>query len=177
MIVCLGWGSLIWDPRKLPVEGEWQEDGPPLPIEFVRQSNNGRLTLVVDPESRPVPVLWAKLAVTDLSNAAEQLRVREGPTSITNIGCWPNGVSFDFANDIGTWAQSKGIAGVVWTALGPQFSGDRGRRPKQDEAIEYLRGLTGDTLALAREYVEKAPKQIDTDYRRAFAAALDWASS
>lgn len=33
-IVFLGWGSLIWDPRELPVIGDWQSGGPVLPIEF-----------------------------------------------------------------------------------------------------------------------------------------------
>jgi len=28
MIVCLGWGSLIWDHRDLPIGGGWRNDGP-----------------------------------------------------------------------------------------------------------------------------------------------------
>jgi hypothetical protein len=43
-IACVGWGSLVWDPRDLPVKGAWRPDGPRLPIEFARQSDNGRLT-------------------------------------------------------------------------------------------------------------------------------------
>lgn len=146
-----------------------------LPVKFVRQSDDGRLTLVVDPKSKPVSVLWAELDVSDLSEAVEKLRVREGATNIRNIGGWPNGGALDYADDIGAWAQRKGISGVVWTALGPKFSGKL-LRPTKDEAIGYLRQLTGDTLDLAREYVENAPKQIDTDYRRAFANAFGWVS-
>ncbi|HOW68396.1 MAG TPA: hypothetical protein P5055_13320 [Candidatus Paceibacterota bacterium] len=47
-IAILGWGSLIWNPRDLPITGDWQGDGPVLPIEFTRISDNGRLTLVID---------------------------------------------------------------------------------------------------------------------------------
>jgi hypothetical protein len=40
--VCLGWGSLIWDPRELPIAVEWQTNGPLLAVEFARQSKKGR---------------------------------------------------------------------------------------------------------------------------------------
>lgn len=171
MIVCLGWGSLIWEPQQLPIEGDWQTDGPALPIEFVRQSNNGRLTLVIDPLSQRMPVLWAELKVCDLSEAVEQLSIREGTTS-KKIGRWPDSNGYEYGNEIGDWALSNGINGVVWTALGPKFNSENGRRPSQVEAVQYLRDLTGIALSLAREYVAKAPPQIDTDYRRAFRNAL-----
>ena len=48
MIVCLGWGSLIWRPGDLPVV-DWRDDGPAVSVEFVRESQDRRLTLVLDP--------------------------------------------------------------------------------------------------------------------------------
>jgi hypothetical protein len=47
-IVILGWGSLIWDPRDLPHQEPWLDDGPKLPLEFSRISKDRRLTLVID---------------------------------------------------------------------------------------------------------------------------------
>ena len=46
IIACFGWGSLVWNPADLPMVGDWQSDGPALPVEFTRKSNNGRVTLV-----------------------------------------------------------------------------------------------------------------------------------
>lgn len=40
-ISILGWGSLIWDWRHLPITGDWQRGGPVLPIEFSRISRSG----------------------------------------------------------------------------------------------------------------------------------------
>jgi 1-acyl-sn-glycerol-3-phosphate acyltransferase len=48
-IAVLGWGSLIWSPGNLKIDREWHEDGPFLPIEFARVSQDGRLTLVLFP--------------------------------------------------------------------------------------------------------------------------------
>ena len=81
MIACLGWGSLIWDSRELPVLGEWFSDGPLVPIEFTRKSANGRITLVIDDDAQPVRVLWAQLSLTDLDAARTALKEREGITA------------------------------------------------------------------------------------------------
>ena len=57
-IFFLGWGSLIWFPDNLSKKGEWYRDGPCLPVEFARISNNGRLTLVLYLYADRVRVLW-----------------------------------------------------------------------------------------------------------------------
>lgn len=85
-IVCLGWGSLIWRPETLPIRSGWSEDGPCLPVEFARQSRDGRITLVIVPGVRSVRSLWARMSVDRLEVAKEALRVREGNTAMRNIG-------------------------------------------------------------------------------------------
>ena len=69
MIVCLGWGSLIWCPDSLPTIGDWHADGPDLPVEFARQSKDGRITLVIEPGAKRVPVLWTRLTVGSIDAA------------------------------------------------------------------------------------------------------------
>src|SRR5713101_3124324 len=76
----LGWGSLIWDPRKLRLKNTgWQLADIRLPIEFSRISADGRLTLVIDEENgTSVPVAFAESSMRRLGNAVRNLRDREG---------------------------------------------------------------------------------------------------
>ena len=45
-IAFIGWGSLIKEPRELPIAGEWQSDGPKLWLEFSRISHKGKRAAV-----------------------------------------------------------------------------------------------------------------------------------
>ena len=72
-IACLGWGSLIWRPESLLIQRQWFQDGPFLPIDFLRQSKDGRLTLVINETSKSVRTLWALMDTDDLNKAKTSL--------------------------------------------------------------------------------------------------------
>ncbi len=174
-IACLGWGSLIWNPDDLPIDGQWQKDGPELPLEFTRQSNNGRLTLVIDDDAKPLTTLWASMKSKILSEAAEALRLREGRPNPKFIGRWPSSdQTFPHQQIIADWAKQRDIEGVVWTALPPKFSGISDRKPSVDEAVAYLNTLSGDRRKEAERYIRCAPQQVRTAYRERFESELGW---
>ena len=169
-IACLGWGSLIWSPRTLPVRGIWQTDGPALPVEFSRQANDGRITLAITPGAKPIPVLWAELEVDRIDAAVYELGRREGiPSDDTeaHVGLWhPKGTPRHYQADvIGTWGKAKGFEAVVWTALPTGFKHARGTIPTIEEVLAYLCDLTGETRTRAQEYIRRAPEQTRTAYR------------
>jgi hypothetical protein len=94
VIACLGWGSLIWDPGDLPVQRQWFTDGPFLQVEFLRQSKDGLLTLVLDHSASVVRSLWAVMDAGTVDEAKEALRKREDipePNARKHIKAWARG--------------------------------------------------------------------------------------
>lgn len=178
MIVFLGWGSLVWDPRVLPIHPQWYTDGPFVRAEFLRQSNDGRLTLVLAQDAEPIRSLWATFTGSSLAQAREALRAREGiprKNLETCIGSWSRGdANPAFVLELGQWATAQGIESVVWTALPPKFEGTDNTGPTIDQAVSYLAGLTGQARDLAEQYIRCTPDQVDTAYRRRIEATLGW---
>lgn len=181
VIACLGWGSLVWDPRALPIQRRWFTDGPFAQVEFLRQSADQRITVVLDTSASRVRSLWAVMDAMAVDEAKEALRSREGiPNSnaASDIGAWSVGDAAPLLIvDLPQWATSRGVDSVVWTALPCKFNGENGRRPTVEEVLAHLSGLTGRLRDEAERYVRFAPKQIDTPYRRRIEAVLHWAVS
>ncbi|MFZ7137859.1 MAG: hypothetical protein ACOWW1_05525 [archaeon] len=174
-IAVLGWGSLFWDPRMLKMSGEWKNDGPCLPIEFARVSSFNRLTLVIHPGVPCVKTLWINSACEDLRDAIQNLADRED-TFASNIGfiSIPDNESRcnvvkGILPIIESWATTKKIDALIWTDLASN-------RPKFtfEDVLDHLRGLKGEELKKAEEYVRKAPEQIRTERRSLIEQEFGW---
>lgn len=171
-VACLGWGSLVWDPRELPLAGEWSKDGPELPLEFARESADGRMTLVVLDDGPTFPTLWAPLDVPDVDRAMQALQRREGVPWYGSIGRWPRRSTIHRHADVAeAWAKARGFSGVVWTDLKPGMKEDRDRGrydvPSLDRIAAHLAQLRTEALEAAARYIRSAPLQIATPYRPA----------
>ena len=142
---------MIWRCRshsgKLKLSSGWHRDGPHLPVEYARISENGRLTLVVVPGIEPQKTLWAYSGCEDLGDAKENLRRREGKrVEPKYIGVWENGVNPEndsITQTIAKWAHAKGLLGVVWTALPPKDKSGQKKLMTAEEAQGYLSSLKG----------------------------------
>ncbi|MCO4794301.1 MAG: hypothetical protein KC493_11340 [Bacteriovoracaceae bacterium] len=179
-IACLGWGSLVWDPRELPFRGKWHIDGPSLPIEFARESMDGRITLVITEHSVTSNSLWSIMNVSSINDAKIALADREGisPKFINNsIGYWDknsnscHGLS---SEEIKKWAENKNLDGVVWTNLKYGFRSSRGRMPEYIDVLEHLKALSGKSYSVAEEYVRNTPSQVKTEFRAKLEKDLGW---
>jgi len=176
-IACLGWGSLVWDPRDLPVRRPWFVDGPLLPIEFARGSDDKRITLVITPKTALVRSLWALCSIDDLNQARILLAERESPKAkdIKQVtGAW-NGEKTSEPNcaRIADWARQRGIEAVLWTNLRPKV-GKVERIPSLQEVLQHLKMLPYEQQRHAERYIRMAPRQIDTEYRRAIEREFGW---
>jgi hypothetical protein len=179
-IACLGWGSLIWDPRTLPIRGKWFDDGPLLPVEFSRESSDGRITLVICDVDYHVRTYWALLDVMGLNTAKSELAARESIEDKyieTSIGYWDkdSGKSHGEARTkIEAWALTMNIDAVVWTNLKAGFKSSRDTMPSSDDVLDHLRNLPYAKRRVAEEYIRRAPAQIDTKYRRLIEREFGW---
>lgn len=194
-IGCIGWGSLLWDPRSLPMAGPFRDDGPRLPIEFSRVSKDGRVTLVIDPSAETMATWWCPLSVDTIEAAIEGLGRRERipPSRWADWIGWqaradgalagPSGSrAGGFAEDAtrsvcSDWLVATDVDAVVWTALPARTPDERLAWPTTDALVDHLRGLEGEARTRAEEYIRRAPRTVASARRRRFEAELGWRPS
>ena len=200
-IACLAWGSLVWDPRTLPLAGPFRLDGPPLPVEFSRVSLDGRVTLVLDRTAPASPTYCGPLAVADLDEAVEALAERErivpaerarfvgalvrgGARQTASAGIDASDASEgsagrgetdpELVSAIAGWLEPRPLDAVLWTALPSRGPAGEAMRPGFDRLLAHLETLEGEARMRAEEYVRRAPRPVRTPYRARFEAHLGW---
>ena len=203
-IAIIGWGSLIWEPRNLSIRTRWRSDGPKLPIEYARISDEGRgrLTLVIHPGTSEAPVAehetyWALSGKNNLDAAIENLREREGTPNPHNIHCilaggqvYNGDPPMFVQKEIASWlSRHSGVEACIWTGLESNWKEVRDQEFHIADALRYAvelekavthakdaaaRDRANKKLREAREYVGKTPSRIQTGLRRKLSALLDW---
>lgn len=186
-IAILGWGSLIKEPGGLPIQGEWQPDGPNLWIEFSRISRTGKragcLTLVIDEKCESeVTTLHVLSKRSELPQAIADLQERERTSSQDDIGFCevatrrfaPSAMNRHpkSCERIHAWAKEKKFDAVIWTALPRRFKDVLNIPFTPAAALNYLNGLPSLTKEKALEYIHDAPKQTMTQFRRLLLAQV-----
>jgi len=174
-IAFIGWGSLIWNPGGLRIKSKWFNDGPYLPVEFTRISNDNRVTLIIDEEATPIQTLWALANTQIIEDAKESLRDREGVNNVRLISSI--GINDEPKNKtekvIQKWLTDQALDYAVWTGL--SFSKKTGnRRPSIGEIINHLQNITPSEKLAAENYVRKAPTQVQTNFRKAIEIEFGW---
>lgn len=178
-IAVIAWGSLLWKPGPLQLASGWHPDGPSLPLEFARVSEDTpELALALVPGARLCHTYWAWLDTTDVGAARAMLRAREKitPARPDWVGTVSSAVPPGDATAavIDTWRRARGIDAVVWTALPARFQQRDGHAPSAQEVLHWLASRTGEERAAAEHYIRRTPAHIDTRYRRLIEARLGW---
>lgn len=179
-IAIIAWGSLIWDPRSLPYDGDWQPNGPRFSVEFSRVSRDCRLTLVVDGRhGADAPTRFVTSTRRALHDAMADLRDREG-TIWSRIGYVNRKDGSDSADAFAQpgdtfqrvfdWSEERGFDAAIWTALPPSFEKETGEQFSLEAATKYLQRLPKIARKCAVTYIEKAPPEVETPLRNYFAA-------
>jgi hypothetical protein len=137
------------------------------------------LTLVLVPKDFPlVRSLWKPMSVLNVTEARKALGQRECSQHSHPKSCvdyWPRGSKNKFvARQVGTWAKVMSLDAVLWTNLAPKFNDRERTTPTEEEVVTYLRALQGEKREKAEEYIRKAPRQIDTKYRRRVEKEFGW---
>lgn len=177
-IAIIGFGSLIWDMDNLAphVDGDWfRGNGPQMPVEFSRISPKRAhaLVLVVD-ETLDHQCETSVIASnrSSLELAIEDLARRER--------CHPEQIGVAVRGETGgrtdEWLKSSFFDACIWTALPANFAEETGKPYTHENGLSYLQSLEQASLAEGWRYIEYAPRETDTPFRRFLAGQKFWAS-
>jgi hypothetical protein len=171
-VAVIGWGSLIWDPRELAKRSRWHRSGPRLPIEFARVSKDRRLTLVLHAPSKPQQAYWACSTLASVQATRSNLAARE-KAPIEWIHTATRGEPSDPASSVEVavcaWLRAQpDLDAAVWTGLPATLDGP----DLVAQSVAHVASLRAvpNVYARAREYVVRAPGQIQTVVRSALRA-------
>ncbi|MPY73090.1 MAG: hypothetical protein GEU87_02415 [Alphaproteobacteria bacterium] len=129
---------------------------------------------MLDSQARPVRSLWAIMDNMSLDDAKCALKEREGCQKINAIhSSDQESAKRDKILDLDAWAEAHSVEHVIWTGLPPKFD-NQNSRPDVNQVIRHLHGLRGAKRDNAERYIRRAPRQIDTEYRRAIEAEFGW---
>lgn len=181
-IAFVGWGSLIRNSRGLRITGEWQKDGPLLPVEYARISNNKSLTLVLYSKAPEVQTLWAYTKFEKLRDAIQALKKRERTTE-DNIGFFSRKDTSSRCNAVPSvlprimdWTEKKQLDATVWTDLPSNFEEVVRADLTEENVLNYIIDQKNEENQQTEKYVLNTPEQIDTKIRRLLRAELGWRS-
>ena len=177
---------MTWDPKDLSLATPFELSGPSLPIEFCRVSKDQRLTLIIDETFGTLCGTYAATsACATLDDAVENLRLREGMSSGTDVGFVDTATQQrgsmatkrhpHAVETIADWALNAGYDAVIWTALDSHFENNAKEPFSVNAAMRFLESLEqqdGEAFARALEYIRRAPAATQTPVRDA--VAVQW---
>jgi len=184
-IAVLGWGPLTVDHGELNLkDGVWHDDGPLLPVELSHVTNRRILAFALCRGAEPIPTQWSYMGTDTMGEAVWSLSQSEG-SKPENVGFldlvtgeyWCRTVD-EHLPTIREWALGKNgngenIGVVIWSDLKPNFEKKARRELTAENVISYLEGLHPEMKDRAREYLEKAPGQAQTEIVTAIQNAWD----
>jgi hypothetical protein len=143
-IVYFAWGSLLWDSEGLNLQTKWKKTNIKLPLNFSRISDygQGRLTLVIDNiNGISNPIYYAITNTTNLNNAIQNLKIREGTISKyigyinlkNNTSRYSDRLTKVDIEKFRSFAIKNNIDAIVWTDLYPNF-----KNFSTENALKYI---------------------------------------
>lgn len=180
-ITLVSFGSLLWNNKGLRIS-KFKDNGPFLPLEFSRISQDGRLTLVIDERSgRDNPTFHAKMKYNTLQKAIKALQTREkikdenidrsiGVVDVVNkqVNLGAQKYSKRVLDSLYQWGLSNKVDFIIFSALSVRFKDAINVPFSSFSAMAYLEGIEDEeVLNRAIEYIQKVPR-VSTNFRELF---------